>query len=76
MGTIDDLLAQILKWNSLPPHRIGDRVAEHVEKDGLEQGVELGEGLAAFGPQGVRRVQNRRNPLLLGEGREGNLERG
>ena len=25
----------------------------------------------ALGPQGVRRIQNPRNPLLLGEGREG-----
>ena len=49
-------------------------VAEHVEEGGLEEGVELGEGLAALGPHGVRRIQNPRNPLLLGEGREGDLE--
>ena len=49
-------------------------VAEHVEEGGLEEGVELGEGLATLGPQGVRRIQNPRNPLLLGEGREGDLE--
>ena len=42
----------------------------------MEKSVELGEGLAALGPQGVRRIQNRRNPLLLVEGREGDLERG
>ena len=48
-------------------------VAEHVEEGGLEEGVELGEGLAALGPQGVRRIQNPRNPLLLGERREGDL---
>ena len=41
----------------------------------MEEGVELGDGLAALGPQGVRRIQNRRNPLLLGERREGDLER-
>ena len=40
----------------------------------MEKSVELGEGLAALGPQGVRRIQNRRNPLLLVERREGNLE--
>ena len=60
----------------MPPHRIGDGVAEHVKEGGLEEGVELGEGLAALGPQGVRRIQNPRNPLLLGEGREGDLKRG
>ena len=59
--------------SSIPPHGIGDGVAEHVEEGGLEEGVELGEGLAALGPQGVRRIQNPRNPLLLGEGREGDL---
>ena len=42
----------------------------------MEEGVELGEGLAAFGPQGVRRIQNPRNPLLLGEGREGDRQVG
>ena len=41
-------------------------IAKHIEEGGLEQGVELGEGLAALGPQGVRRVQDGRNPLLLG----------
>lgn len=40
----------------------------------MEEGVELGEGLAALGPQGVRRIQNRRDPLLLGEGREGDFK--
>ena len=58
----------------IPPHGIGDGVTEHVEEGGLEEGVELGENLAALGPQGVRRIQNPRNPLLLGEGREGDLE--
>ena len=49
------------------------RIAEEGEEGGLEEGVELGEGLAALGPQGVRRIQNRRDPLLLGERREGDL---
>ena len=56
------------------PPLIGDGVAEHVEEGGLEESVELGEGLAALGPQGVRRIQNPRNPLLLGERRKGDLE--
>ena len=64
----------IVDTTFLPPHGIGDGVAEHVEEGGLEEGVELGEGLAALGPQGVRRIQNPRNPLLLVEGREGDLE--
>ena len=59
-----------------PLHWIGDGVTEHVEEGGLEEGVELGEGLAALRPQGVRRIQNPRNPLLLVEGREGDLEAG
>ena len=58
----------------LPPHRIGDGVAEHIEEGGLEERVELGEGLTALGPQGVRRIQNHGNPLLLGERWEGDLE--
>ena len=57
-----------------PTPGIGDGVAEHVEEGGLEEGVELGEGLAALGPQGVRHIQNPRNSLLLGEGREGDLD--
>ena len=40
----------------------------------MDEGVELGEGLAALGPQGVRRIQNPRDPLLLGEGWEIDLE--
>ena len=39
----------------------------------MEEGVELGEGLTALGPQGVRRIQNPRNPLLLGVGGEEKL---
>jgi|GEM_PF-2099655 len=46
-------------------------VAEHVEEDGLGEGVEFREGGAALGPQRVRLVQDRRNAPLLGEGREG-----
>ena len=76
MRAVDHLLADALQSRLLPFHRIGDGVAEHVEEGGLEEGVELGEGLAALGPQGVRRIQNRRNPLLLGEGREGDLDLG
>ncbi len=56
--------------------RIGDGVAEEVEEGGLEEGVELGEGLAALGPQGVRRIQYPRNPLLLSESGKWDVESG
>ena len=46
----------IRKSLDLPPHGIGDGVAEHVEEGGLDEGVELGESLAALGPQGVSRI--------------------
>ena len=55
-------------------YRIRRGVAEHVEEDGLGEGVELGEGGAALGPQRVRFVQDRRNPPLLGEGWNGELQ--
>ena len=41
------------------------RIAEEVEEDGLGEGVELGEGGAALGPQRLRPVQHLRNPPLL-----------
>ncbi len=40
-------------------------VAEEVEEDGLGEGVELGEGGAALGPERLRPVQDLRNPPLL-----------
>ena len=61
------------KWLSLPPHWIGDRVTEYFEEGGLDESVEVSEGLMARGSQSVRRIQNPRNPLLLGEGRKGDL---
>ncbi len=64
---------QLRQLNLLPPHWILDGIAEHSEEGGLEEEVELGEGLAALGPQRVRRIQNARDPLLLGEGGEGDL---
>ena len=55
-------LVQCSHW---PPLRIRGGVAEHVEEDGLGEGVELGEGGWALGPQRVRFVQDLRNPSLL-----------
>ena len=54
--------------------RVRDRVAEHVDEDGLGEGVELGEGLAAFGSERIGRIQHRRNPPLLLDRRERDLD--
>ena len=51
--------------------RIAGGIAEEIEEEGLGEGVELGEGGAALGPQRFRPVQHLRNPPLLGEGRQG-----
>ena len=45
-----------------------------MEKRGLQQRVELGEGGAAFGAQLVGLVENRGDALLLGEGRRGDFK--
>ncbi len=50
--------------------RICSRVAEEVEEEGLGEGVELGEGGAALGPQRLRPVQHLRNPPLLRQRRQ------
>ena len=55
---------------TIPEERLPDihaQIAKHFEEGGLDQAVELREGLATLGPQGVRRIQNRRNTLLLGK---------
>ena len=72
-GSSACLAEVILQSADTPPQGIGDGVAEHVNEDGLKEGVELGEGLPALGPQGVRRIQNPCNPSLLGERREGDF---
>src|SRR5690606_34371001 len=66
--SLSDQCTESRPWEAF---RIRGGVAEHVEEDGLGEGVELGEGGAALGPQRVRLVQDLRNPPLLGEGREG-----
>ena len=48
--------------------------AEEVEEEGLGEGVELGEGGAALGPQRLRPVQHLRNPPLLCERRHRNRQ--
>ena len=54
-----------------PAFRVGGGVAEEVEEEGLGEGVELGEGGAALGPQRLRPVQHLRNPPLLRQRRQG-----
>ena len=53
---------------------IRNRVAEEVEEEGLGEGVELGEGGAALGPQRLRPVQHLRNPPLLRQRRQGDFK--
>src|SRR5712691_11120656 len=53
---------------------IRDGVAEEVEEEGLGEGVELGEGGAALGPQRLRPIQHLRNPALLRQRGEGDFE--
>ena len=50
------------------------RIAEEVEEEGLGESIELGEGVAALGPQRLGLIQDRRNPPLLRQRREGNCE--
>ena len=52
--------------------RVSGGIAEEVEEEGLGEGVELGEGGAALGPQRLRPVQHLRNPPLLRQRRQGN----
>ena len=59
------------KLHVRPAFRIGGGVAEEVEEEGLGEGVELGEGGAALGPQRLRPVQHLRNPPLLRQRRQG-----
>ena len=56
-----------------PAFRVGGGVAEEVEEEGLGEGVELGEGGAALGPQRLRPVQHLRNPPLLRQRRQGDF---
>ena len=67
-------LHNFAKLSNGPPLRVRHRVAEHVEEDRLREGVEEGEGGAAFGPQRLRPIQDIRNPPLLGQGRQGDLQ--
>lgn len=56
--------------------RIRDGVAEEVEEEQLGEGVELGEGGAALGPQRLRPVQHLRYPPLEGQRGKWDVESG
>ena len=49
----------------MPPFRIRYRVAKHIEKEGLGEGVEVGQGLAALSSEGFGLVQDGGNAALL-----------
>ena len=46
------------------------RIAKEFEEEGLGEDVELGEGVAALGPQRLSLIQDRRNPPLFRQQRE------
>ena len=48
-----------------PSFRVGSRITEDIEEDELGEGVELGQGTAALGPQLLGPIQHLRNPPLL-----------
>lgn len=70
MGAICDLFAYIDHFADLPRMGIATWITKEIEKGGLQERIELGEGLAPFGPQRVRRIQNFRNAFLFFQGRE------
>ena len=57
--------SKLINGYGIPSERIDSRVAEHVDGDGLGEGVELGDGLTASGSERIGRIQHRRNPSLL-----------
>src|SRR5512146_189788 len=57
-------MRQLSTW---PLSCIHARIAEEVEEDGLGEGIELGEGGAALGPQGFSPIKDVGNPPLLRE---------
>ena len=57
-----DNVTNLRRWPTL---RIRNWVTKHVQKDGLQQLIELGDGFAAFAAKRVGLVQNRRDAALL-----------
>jgi len=62
--------ANLVKAPDWPTLRVCNRIPKHLDEDALGEGVELGEGGAALGAQGLGLIQDRRDAALLGEGRE------
>ncbi len=63
---------QLTKRGFPAPLRIRHRITKHLQKHRLQELVELGDGLAALGAQGVGLVQDGGDAALFGEGWEGN----
>tara|TARA_B100000614_G_scaffold254134_1_gene269073 strand:+ start:31220 stop:31525 length:306 start_codon:yes stop_codon:yes gene_type:complete len=61
-------LGDIFYHRPFPTIRIW--VTKEIEKGGLQERIKLGEGLAALGPQRVRRIQNFRNAFLFFQRRQ------
>ncbi len=51
-----------------------NRIAKHIDEYGLQQLIQLGDGVTALGTQRVGLVKNRRDAALLGERRKRNLQ--
>lgn len=66
--------SNVSEFSDTPFSGIDGRVAEEVEEEGLGEGVELDEGVAALSPQRFGLIQDCRNPPLLRQRREGDFE--
>jgi hypothetical protein len=64
-GTDLDLGTDLTELKFWPATLVRDGITEHVDEDGLGEGVEFGDGLTAFGSERIGRIQHRRNPPLL-----------
>gem|GEM_PF-6568395 len=73
MRSVSNFLTYICQRFRLPPHRVGHRIAEHVQKYGAEEVVGELDGLLAFAADGVGLVEDGGDALLFGQGWEGDF---
>jgi hypothetical protein len=57
--------SNVSEFSDTPLSGIDNRVAEEVEKEGLGECFELGEGVATLGSQCLSSIQDRSEPPLL-----------